>query len=127
MEHAARYDGDDAAGGNGRPGADETVDKAMAEIREYLSAGLANVVNFIRPNRLVIVSELTRYAAFNDAVTRSIRSRLLTALVHRVRIDLWEQADSHSAETAGWLALASLYREGWNRRAQDMTPIAARA
>jgi predicted NBD/HSP70 family sugar kinase len=124
MEHAARYVGNgNAPGGNGQAGgdADAAVEKAMEEIREYLSAGLANVANFVRPNRLVLVSELTRYAAFNDALMRSIRSRLLAELVHRVRIDLWEQADSHSAETAGWLALASLYREGWNRRAQETT------
>ena len=78
---------------------------------------MANAVNFIRPNRLVLTSELTRYPAFIDALLRSVRSRLLPELVKRVRVDQWDQADSHSAETAGWLALASLYREGWNRPA----------
>ena len=43
----------------------------------------------------------------------------LAKLVKRVRIDLWDQGDSHSAETAGWLALASLYREGWARRTEN--------
>src|SRR5207248_8746212 len=109
MEHAARF-GTDASHKNG-------ADKALAEVLDYLSAGLANAVNFARPNRLVLTSELTRFPAFSDALLRSIRSRLLVELVKRVRIDQWDQADSHSAETAGWLALASLYREGWNRRA----------
>ena len=70
-------------------------------------------IRFIRPNRLVLASELTRYPAFNSALLRSIRSRLLGKLLERVRIDLWDQVDGHSAETAGWLALASLYRDGW--------------
>jgi len=117
MEHAARFGGDggeSGAGGNGNAEAD----KAMAEVLDYLSAGLANAVNFIRPNRLVLTSELTRYPAFIGTLLRSVRSRLLPELVKRVRVDQWDQADSHSAETAGWLALASLYREGWNRQPQ---------
>ena len=93
---------------------------------DYLSAGLANAVNFIRPNRLVLASELTRYPAFNSSLLRSIRSRLLGRLLERVRIDLWDQVDGHSAETAGWLALASLYREGWDRPVEQ-APVAATA
>jgi predicted NBD/HSP70 family sugar kinase len=77
--------------------------------------GLANAVNFIRPNRLVVTSEMTRYPEFMDALLRSTRARLLGELVKRVRIDMWDQAGAQSAETAGWLALASLYREGWQR------------
>jgi predicted NBD/HSP70 family sugar kinase len=111
MEHVAHY----GAEANGRHG-DGQADKAMDEVLDYLSAGLANAVNFIRPNRLVLASEMTRYPAFSDALLRSVRSRMLPGLVELVRIDQWDQADSHSAETAGWLALASLYREGWNHR-----------
>ena len=105
LEHAARF-------GNER----DDAHKAMVEIIDYLAASLANVVNFSRPNRLVLASELTRYPAFSDALLRGIRARVLTEIVKRVRIDQWDQADSHAAETAGWLALASLYREGWDRR-----------
>jgi predicted NBD/HSP70 family sugar kinase len=110
MEHASRF-GSEKSGKN-------TAKKALAEVMDYLSAGLANAVNFARPNRLVVTSELTRFPVFSDALIRAIRSRLLAELVKRVRIELWDQADSHSAETAGWLALASLYREGWNRGTQ---------
>jgi predicted NBD/HSP70 family sugar kinase len=108
MEHAAKFE----AGGNGG-----AANKAVAEMLDYLSAGLANAINFIRPNRLVLTSELTRFPGFMDALLKSVRSRLLAELAKRVRIDQWDQADSHSAETAGWLALASLYREGWDRKA----------
>jgi predicted NBD/HSP70 family sugar kinase len=87
----------------------------MREILDYLSAGLANAINFARPNRLVLSSDLTRAPAFIDALLVSIRSRLLNELAQRVRIDLWDQVDSHSAETAGWLGLSALYREGWDR------------
>jgi predicted NBD/HSP70 family sugar kinase len=113
FEHASSYREDpDRAGGNGARG-----DKAIAEVLDYLSAGLANAVNFIRPNRLVLSSELTRYPEFLDALLRSTRTRIMGKILDRVRIDLWDQVDSHSAETASWLALASLYREGWDRRA----------
>ncbi|MEA2711611.1 MAG: hypothetical protein QOF78_4212 [Phycisphaerales bacterium] len=114
FEHAARFGAAGEATDESR-----AADKAMAEIIDYLANGLANAVNFIRPNRLVLSSELTRYPIFSDALQRSIRSRLLHELVKRIRIDQWDQVDSHSAETAGWLALASLYREGWDRRPQE--------
>ena len=114
FEHAARFDQD-----AGHPDGADRADKAMTEIMEYLGTGLANAVNFIRPNRLVLSSEFTRYPAFSDALQRSVRSRMLNELVKRVRIDLWDQVDSHSAETAGWLALASLYREGWDRKPHE--------
>ncbi len=80
---------------------------------DYLSNGIANVANFIRPHRLVLVSELTRYPEASDFLTTSIRRRLLAELVDRVRVDLWEQPVAHHAETAAWLALAGLYSEGW--------------
>lgn len=122
MEHASRYGAEDTRhltnGGLAE-------NKAIEEILDYLSAGLANAVNFIRPNRLVLSSELTRYPEFSDALLRSIRSRLLTEIVKRVRIDLWDHANSHSAEAAGWLALASLYREGWNQKTGEHPTAAA--
>ncbi len=99
MERSARYDPDD---------------EPLATLYGYLANGIVNVVNFIRPHRLVLVSELTRYPGVCDLLTRSIRSRLLGELVDRVRFDLWDQPVSHSAETAGWLALADLYYEGWH-------------
>jgi predicted NBD/HSP70 family sugar kinase len=115
MEHAARF------GAEGDGGDADVAEKAMAQVLDYLSAALANAVNFIRPNRLVLTSEMTRFPAFTDSLVRAIRSRLLLELVKRVRIDLWDQANSHSAETAGWLALATLYREGWTPRPVEQT------
>ena len=91
----------------------EQGDEALETLYGYLANGIVNVVNFMRPHRLVIVSELTRYPNVCDLLTRSIRSRLLGELVNRVRFDLWDQPVGNPAETAGWLALANLYYDGW--------------
>lgn len=91
----------------------EPGDEPLEMLYGYLANGIANVVNFMRPHRLVLVSELTRYPAMCDLLTRSIRSRLLRELTNRVRFDLWDQPVGNPAETAGWLALANLYYEGW--------------
>jgi predicted NBD/HSP70 family sugar kinase len=88
-------------------------DEALETLFGYLANGIVNVVNFIRPHRLVIVSELTRYPDVCNLLTRSIRSRLLRELIDRVRFDLWDQPVGNPAETAGWLALADLYYDGW--------------
>jgi hypothetical protein len=89
-------------------------DERLGQMLELLACGLSNAVNFVRPNRLVLVSEFARYPAFNDRLLREIRAGVLFELVDRVRIDVWDQPGAVSAETAGWLALAGLYQEGWN-------------
>jgi predicted NBD/HSP70 family sugar kinase len=90
-------------------------DPALEELMKYLAMGLANTCNFVRPTRLVLVSRLIRNTAFTSLLVRSIRSLLLVQLADRVHIDLWDQPALNTAETAGWLALASLYRDGWAR------------
>jgi predicted NBD/HSP70 family sugar kinase len=90
-------------------------DPALEEMVKYLAMGLANTCNFVRPGRLVLVSRLVRNPVFTALLVRSIRSLLLVQLADRVHIDLWDQPAINTAETAGWLALASLYREGWAR------------
>ena len=89
------------------------------QLVELLAGGLANAVNFVRPARLVLVSEFLRFPAFADALQREIRRRLLVALADRVRIDLWDQPAGRGGETAGWLALASLCLEGWQQATQE--------
>ena len=87
----------------------------LSRLLEPLATGLANAVNFVRPARVVLVSEFLRFPVFADALQREIRRRLLVALVDRVRIDLWDQPAGQGGETAGWLALASLCLEGWQQ------------
>jgi predicted NBD/HSP70 family sugar kinase len=91
----------------------EPGDGSLETLYGYLANGISNVTNFIRPHRLVLVSEMTRYPDVCDLLTRSIRSRLLGELADRVRVDLWDQPVAHQAETASWLALAGLYCDGW--------------
>ena len=106
-------------GGNGtlatRTAAYDGADPAMNLVFDCLAMGLSNAVNFIRPNRLVIAGELVRHERFTAALMEQTLSRVFVELAQRVRIDVWDQPVAQSAETAGWLALATLYREGWNR------------
>lgn len=85
----------------------------LGRMIELLATGIANSVNFVRPHRLVLVSNLVRYEDFSGPLIRQIRGMLLSELADRVRIDLWDQPAFQSAETAGWAALASLYTDAW--------------
>lgn len=89
-------------------------DEPLRQVIDYLATGLSNAMNFTRANRLVLVSELTRHSAFTKRLTTAVQERMLGELRDRARIDVWDQPAARSAETAGWLALASLYYEGWN-------------
>jgi predicted NBD/HSP70 family sugar kinase len=91
--------------GKPQPGLDKMLD--------LLATGIANSVNFVRPHRLVLVSNLLRYETLSAPLVRQIRGLLLSELGDRVRIDLWDQPAFQSAETAGWAALASLYTDAW--------------
>ena len=88
-------------------------DEGISRMIELLAMGISNAVNFTRVNRLVLVSQLTRHEAFADAIVDSVKGQMLAELTARTKIDLWNQPASQSAENACWLALASLYCEGW--------------
>jgi predicted NBD/HSP70 family sugar kinase len=82
-------------------------------IIQLLGIGFSNIVNFSRPNRLVLASPLGRQPAFAQALVREIRLRVLPALAERVRIEWWDESIQTSAENAAWLALASTFYQGW--------------
>jgi glucokinase len=90
-------------------------DASLDEMMKYLSCSLANAVNFVRPHRLVLVSELAGYPAFSDALLHLTRAMVLPQLADRVQFDLWDEPGAGSAETAAWLALAELLWGGWNQ------------
>ncbi|MCC7350178.1 MAG: ROK family protein [Phycisphaerales bacterium] len=106
-ERAARFNG---------------TDTAMKRMLDLLAMGFANAVNFTRVNRLVLVSEFNRHAQFVQYLTTAIRAHVLGEIKERVRLDFWDQPAARSAETAGWLALASFYYEGWNDPAATEPP-----
>lgn len=89
------------------------TDESLSHVIELLAMGISNAVNFTRVNRVVLVSELTRHQTFSDAIVDSVRGQMLAELASRVAIDVWDQPAAQSAENAGWLAMASLYCDGW--------------
>jgi predicted NBD/HSP70 family sugar kinase len=110
--------GNDGAGGKtlaDRVARFDGRDAPLERVVELLATGLSNSVNLLRPYRLVLLSRFVRRPAFADLLLRSVRQRLLPGLVDRVRIDLWDQPTDASAENAGWLALAPLYVQSWDR------------
>ncbi|MDX1565554.1 MAG: ROK family protein [Phycisphaeraceae bacterium] len=94
-------------------GVGDSMHRRMEELMNHLSAGIANAANFIRPHRLVLVSPMIRFPAFTSELTRMIRTRLLQELTDRVRLELWDRPVGSLAETAGWLAIAGLFCDGW--------------
>jgi hypothetical protein len=86
---------------------------ALGGLISLMGNSLANVVNFVRPHRLVITSPYTRHPVFANELLKQTRDCLLPALADRVRIDLWEQPAATPAETAGFLPLAAMLLDGW--------------
>jgi predicted NBD/HSP70 family sugar kinase len=92
----------------------DRTDAALAQIASLVAMGVANAINFIRPNRVVLAGQLTDALPFCNDLLGRVRGLLLAPLAERVRIDVWERAAITPAEAAGWLALASIYRGGWS-------------
>jgi len=88
-------------------------DPSLDEVMNYLAYALSNAVNFVRPHRIVLVSEFIRNITFAETITGLTRAMVLPGLVERVRFDLWDQPARGSAETAAWLAMAELLYGGW--------------
>ena len=125
---------DRAAGGTaGRPnlgrrvaqfGETAVADGPLAGLLNYLTCGVANAVNFVRPHRAVIVNGLGGPPAFAAALARSTRAWLLPELAERVAIDVVAEPAVGSAESAAWLAVADLLDGGWGR--VELPAVAAR-
>ncbi len=86
----------------------------MGEMISLVSNALGNVVNFVRPHRLVITSPFTQHTIFANELLKRTRECFLPALADRVRIDLWEQPIASPAETAGFLPLARMLLRAWS-------------
>jgi predicted NBD/HSP70 family sugar kinase len=98
-----------------RAAAMDPADAGLTSALDHLGTALSNAVNFLRPHRLVLTSELAKYPAFTDYLRTLIQRNVLSDFAQQLRIDFWQQPTTRSAETAGWLALATIYREGWTR------------
>jgi predicted NBD/HSP70 family sugar kinase len=100
-------------------------DAPLIEIVRHLAGGLANVVNFIRPNRLVVTGRLAELPAFADHLLAAVRGLLFAPLRDRVQMELWQHAGGGPAEIAAWLALATIYQGPWAPPVGGAEPPAA--
>ena len=85
-------------------------DAAIEQVMNYLTIGVANSINFIRPNRVVFTGHLAANLPFSNELVGRVRGLLLAPLAERVRIEVWEKPPMLAAEAAAWLALAAVYR-----------------
>lgn len=83
------------------------------EIVAHVAMGVANAINFARPHRVIFASPLAQQYTFVDALSAQVRQRVLPALAERVRVEWWDTPVSTSAENAAWLAIASIFYDGW--------------
>jgi predicted NBD/HSP70 family sugar kinase len=82
-------------------------------LMKFLAYGIANMVNFLRPHRLILVSDILAAPVATAGLIDRIRDAVLRPLQAAVDIQVWTQPAPRSAETAGWLALAAIYEPGW--------------
>ncbi len=102
------------------------ADPALDELLRYLTCGVANVINFVRPHRAVIVDGVGGSAAFAAAVGRGVRRWLLPELAERVELEVVADPVVGSAESAAWLAVADLLAGGWARPPDPPVPARRR-
>ena len=86
----------------------------MTDICRYLSMGLANCINFIRPHRVHVISPLTDCSSFRDAINAQVKSQTLAALAGHVTLEWSTPPEDEFAQAAGWLALTSIYMGNWS-------------
>jgi predicted NBD/HSP70 family sugar kinase len=99
-EHTERY----------RPG----EDAAIEPILEYLVCGLSNIVNFVRPEQLILVSSLLNHQGIREALLERTLARVFSPIGQRVRIECNAGPNLDAAENAGWLAIAELLEGEWS-------------
>lgn len=90
------------------------TDEPLNQITKYVATVLSNAVQFMRPQRLVLVSKLLRHERYNNDLLAQVRAGIMKPMDERINVSLWDAPATEPAETAGWLALASLYRDGWH-------------
>jgi predicted NBD/HSP70 family sugar kinase len=84
--------------------------RPLVQILDYVVASLANLVDFLRPHRLVLSGPLPQCPAFGNYVSQALRRSVLIPLGDRMRIEIWDQHGGTPAESAACLALAAIYQ-----------------
>ena len=86
------------------------ADEQVGGLVDLLGLQIANAVNLVRPSRLVLASQWTRHDGFMQRLRDTIAHWSLPPLHERLSVSSWPGGAHGSAENAGWLALAHLYR-----------------
>lgn len=92
----------------------EASNDSLAEALRYLSAGLANAVNLLRPQRLLLVGPLISNEQFQLSLTAQVAELLIGPLRGLVKIEFLARPVAESAADAAWLAAAELLWTGWD-------------
>ena len=82
-----------------------TQDKALSRIIELVGLGIANAIQLIKPHRVLLASQYSRYANFKTPLVSSIRSQLLASLRNRISIDWWDLPSTDRSIIAAFPAL----------------------
>ncbi|CAN0461561.1 unnamed protein product, partial [Ectocarpus fasciculatus] len=69
---------------SGFPSQESGDHQALQTMLDVLALGIANTLQLLRPHRLVLVSELTRFAGFRQAWFERIRTQLFPELRERI-------------------------------------------
>lgn len=83
--------------------------RAAQRVLELLATGIANAVNFVRPQQLIVASPLVRHPIVSDILCNHLPTLFLPGLRERVSVRLWEQSNVQSTENAAWLALTEIF------------------
>ena len=98
-------------GGRGSLGeafAEPALSAPARQIIDLVALGVANATVFARPHRVVVAGMPAHNARFRDALERAWRRRLPAVFRERVTLSWYETKATLSAETSGWLAIASV-------------------
>ncbi len=88
----------------------ETLHPAALKIIDLVAQALVNVTVFARPHRIVVAGNLARHIGFRNALETSWRNQLPEIFKSIVTLEWSSLNVAVSAETAGWLAIASVLR-----------------
>lgn len=89
-----------------------SISAAPQRVIDLIAMGLANATVFARPHRMVIAGVPGLNSRFRDALEQAWRKRLPDPFRTRVAMEWYETKATVSAETAGWLAIARVFRSG---------------
>lgn len=82
---------------------------AVKQITEYLLIGLANAVNFCRPNHVTIMTDLTNMEDYMNDLITNIKKQTLREFASRIQMQHWIEPNAQPTASSAALALAQIY------------------